>query len=99
MITGGTLIKRIPGALSTSIDNEAVILGIESGNYFGFNEIGTEIWEKIEFSISVDKLIANFTTAYSNENQEIKNDIIDFLSKLLDSGLIEIMDEDNSGKH
>ena len=48
----------------SQVDKEAVILGIESGKYIGLNEIGTEIWNRLEQPAKVTSIIKEFIEIY-----------------------------------
>ena len=96
IINEKTIIVRRTETLSATVDNEAVVLGIESGNYFGLNEIGSEIWNRIADPVSVKALISALSDKYTGDTESIRKDILDFLSTLHEKGLIRIVDEADS---
>lgn len=87
------MVRKSKNLLSSKIEDEAVILGIKSGNYFGFNQVGTEIWEYLENPITVDALVNVFISRYSGDTESIRADILDFLSSLLEKNLVEVVNE------
>lgn len=93
-ITENAIIRRNDDILSSQIGDEAVILGIQSGNYFGFNDTGAEIWQYIEGRIKVQDLIMEFYSRYDGDQTLIRNDILDFLDYLHEKELIAVIDED-----
>lgn len=95
MITENSVIQKSEEQLMSVIDNEAVILGIESGKYIGLNEIGTEIWIRLDQPILVSKLIQEFTEVYDEKEIIIHDHIIEFLTMLYKKSLIQILDETN----
>ncbi len=83
MITENSLITKSDELLMSVIDNEAVILGIENGNYIGLNEIGTEIWLKLTQPIKVSNLINILARLYDEEEAIIKEQVMEFLNSSL----------------
>ena len=75
------------------VDNEAVILGITSGKYIGLNEIGTEIWNRLDQPIKISRLIQEFTEAYDEKESIIHDHVMEFLTILHNKSLIQILDE------
>ena len=45
-------------------NGEAVILGIENGTYIGLNEMGTEIWSRLDKPVRVSGLIETLVNLY-----------------------------------
>ena len=63
-ITGSTTIVSSDETLSTTLDGEAVILHTGSGQYFGFNEVGSDIWELIDEPHTVAEVTDHITDKY-----------------------------------
>ncbi len=89
-ITLESKIKQCNSIYTSSIDNEAVMLNIELGKYFGMNSIATDIWNKLKNIITVETLINELSCEYAVSPTECQTDIMPFLEKLIDNGLIEI---------
>ncbi len=98
MITENNVIQKSEEQLMSIIDNEAVILGLESGKYVGLNAIGTEIWNRLDQPIKVSKLIQEFAEVYDEKEIIIQNHIIEFLTMLYKKSLIRLHDETQSEK-
>ena len=75
------------------VDNEAVILGIDSGKYIGLNEIGTEIWRRLDEPICVSVLIKEFLEIYNEEEAIIREHILEFLTALDERSLLNFTDD------
>ena len=43
-VTADTILVRDNEPMPTTVDEEVVVLSVRAGAYFGFNRIGTEIW-------------------------------------------------------
>jgi hypothetical protein len=93
MITTKDTVAKSKELLMSTIDNEAVILGISSGTYFGLNEIGTRIWSLLDQPVKVISLIKLLLDEYDEEEKVITEHIIEFLNALYSKSLIVLVDE------
>ena len=93
MISESSIIKKSGDFLMSVIDNEAVILGIENGMYIGMNEMGTEIWSRLDEPVRVSGLIETLVNLYDEDEAVIKNQVIEFLDDLLEKSLIALANE------
>src|SRR6266705_1817512 len=63
-IADTTVISRSPSVLTAEVDGEVVMMSIEQGRYFGLDDIGSDIWRRIEppcsFATLVDRLVAEY---------------------------------------
>jgi len=83
------LIRRNPGAISSDLDGEVVILDMESGKYHGLDTTGTRIWELLEDPITFDEIVLKLMTEYSVEQEQCTTDVKEFIYQMMDSGLVE----------
>ena len=73
--------------VSEKLDDELIILDLESGLYHSLNEIGSVIWEEIkDKNLSCDDLIKSISQKYVGEN--ISKDSELFLEELKEKKLI-----------
>ena len=93
MISDKSTIKKSRDLIMSVIDKEAVILGVEKGMYVGLNEMGTEIWSRLDEPISVSGLIESLVSLYDEDEAVIKDQVLEFLNELLDKYLIILADE------
>ena len=93
MITSEHTVCKSKELLMSTVDNEAVILGLSSGKYFGLNEIGTRIWSSLDHPVNVASLIRTFADDYDEDEKVISDHIIEFLDILYDKSLIVLIDE------
>jgi len=95
MITSEHTVCKSKELLMSTVDNEAVILGLSSGKYFGLNEIGTRIWSSLDHPVNVASLIRSFVDDYDEDEKVISDHIIEFLDILYDKSLIVLIDEND----
>lgn len=74
--------------VSADLDNETVLLNVETGIYFGLDEIGTRIWSLLKDECSVEDIIRQLLDEYDIERALLEADMASFLNSLLAKGLI-----------
>lgn len=79
--------------LSTTIDGESVILHMEQGKYYGFNEVGTEVWESVQEPRTVGGICRMLQDAYEVEESRCRDDVRELVTKLLEFDLVRIVEE------
>lgn len=80
--------------LSSCIGDEAVILNLDSGIYYGLNEIGNRIWQLVQQPQTVATLQASILQEYTVKPEICEQDLLALLQDLQANGLIEIIDGD-----
>jgi hypothetical protein len=85
-----SVVKSSNNLISAPIDDEIVILSIENGAYFGLDEIGAEIWRRLESPIRVDVLCDSLTTKYDADRLTIERDVLALLQSLVAEGLVSV---------
>jgi len=76
---------------SQEVDDEMVLLDMASENYFGLDETGRAIWQELSKSGSLQATYDALLNVYDVEPEQLENDIIVFVQKLLDAGLVEVV--------
>ena len=75
----------------SKLDGEVVMMSVENGEYYGLNEIGSAIWDKIEKEIKVDELVKLLMEEYDVERSECEADTLEFLNEMLVKKLVVII--------
>jgi len=70
------------------VDDEAVIMNIENGNYYSLDEIGTEIWEQFVKGLSLGEIIQKIAGKYGVESGMVQRDIEKLIKTLLKEKII-----------
>ena len=90
------LAKRVQFAdtvFAQEVDGEMVLLDMNSENYFGLDEVGSSIWQAIEAEVGVlGKVLEVLLEEYDVEEDVLKRDLLDFVEKLVESGLVQVVD-------
>lgn len=70
------------------VDGEALLIHLQSGEYFSLNSIGTRIWESIDGVRTVEDLVDLVLEEYDVERAQAVADVLDLVNQLADEGLV-----------
>ncbi|MGE4219963.1 MAG: PqqD family protein [Alphaproteobacteria bacterium] len=86
-----TRIGKAGNLLSADLADETVIMNIRTGNYFGLDDIATEIFQHLAEPMAVAELCRRLETEFDAAPETIRNDVLPLLEQMLEYGLIEVM--------
>ena len=86
--SGHRMAVAAENALSTTIDGETVILHRDDGKYYGLNEVGTFIWERIKEPTTVGAVYQAMVDHYDVGPEKCRQDLEAFLADLAKNGLV-----------
>lgn len=92
MFSNNQLITRSKEQASCVLNDETVLLDIDSGNYFSLNTTGNSIWSLIESPITFAELCNKLQQEYCVSADDCRSDVSELLSELLERRLIELPD-------
>jgi hypothetical protein len=76
------------------LEGEAVILNLETGTYFGLNEVGTRIWALIQEHRSLGRVFEAMRAEYGVSPDVLKSDLLRLVEELQAKGLVSVSQRD-----
>lgn len=76
--------------LASEIDGKIVLLGVDSGKYFAFDDISTDIWNRLDSQPLLLDLCNALANDYDADLKTIQADVCKVLTMLAENHLIEI---------
>jgi hypothetical protein len=89
-IADATIISRSPSVLTAEVEDEIVMMSIEKGLYFGLDDIGSDIWRRIEPPCSFADLIRRLVADYDAESATIAADVGLLLSRMAAQDVVRL---------
>ena len=83
-------IVATPKNLSCELDADTVILHLESGIYYGLNQVGTTVWKLIQQPRRLADLRQAIVAEYLVEPAVCERDLEALLQDLTQAGLVEV---------
>jgi hypothetical protein len=74
-IADSTIISRSPSVLTAEVDGEVVMMSIEQGQYFGLDDIGSDIWKRLDPPCTFADLIDRLAADYDADRASIATDV------------------------
>lgn len=83
-----TILIIPPQVMSRLVDDETVLLDLESGMYFGLDGVGKKIWDSVTEGCSIGEIAAIITAEYEVDEERAQADVVAFTSELVERGLL-----------
>jgi hypothetical protein len=85
-----TMVVRTSGFVDAEIDNEVVLLNIDTGLCYGLNRVGSRIWSELAVPILVGDLCTKLQSEFEVDSTTCEREVLDLLQELRAEGLIAI---------
>jgi hypothetical protein len=89
-VTDATLISRSPTVLTAEVDGEVLMMSIERGCYFSLNDVGYDIWRRLDPPCSFAELIDRLAADYDAARATIVEDVQALLSRLVAEDIVRV---------
>jgi Coenzyme PQQ synthesis protein D (PqqD) len=76
--------------LSTELDQETILMGIDAGAYFGLAGTAQRVWEKLQSPIAYSTLVDELAEGYNITPEACAADLQGFLEALKREGLLHV---------
>ena len=80
-----------PDVVFRQLDDEAVLLDLKSGTYFGLNTVGTRVWQLLGEQAALSNVLDTLAGEYDDVTRdELERDLLSLSQELCTRGLTEI---------
>ena len=79
--------------LSTELHDEGVLLNLETGEYFGLDEVGMEMWKVLRANGDVGAARTALLEQYDVAEDVLAKDLDELIAKLAERKLLVVADE------
>jgi len=76
--------------LVQELQGESVLLNVESGRYFGLDEVGTRMWAALANAESLQAAYDALLAEYDVDAEQLERDFRGLVEKLLERGLVKV---------
>ncbi|MBN1318247.1 MAG: PqqD family protein [Anaerolineales bacterium] len=88
MTTNNIMRINTPHVIHEIIDGEAVLVNLESGNYYSMDQVGAFVWNMIDRKAQIGQIIDSVMNCYSGSREEIESGIRQLFVQLEEEELI-----------
>src|SRR5262245_7492334 len=89
-VTDATLIFRSPAVLTAEVDGKVLMMSIERGCYFSLNDVGYDIWRRLDPPCSFAELIDRLAADYDAARATIVEDVQALLSRMVAEDIVRV---------
>jgi hypothetical protein len=76
--------------LISGLENESVILNLDSERYFGLDATGTDILATLTKSSSIEEAFHQLANEYEVDEATLRQDLASFIEQLVAQGLVQV---------
>ena len=87
-VTTDSILVRDGTLAATDVGGRAVVLSLDAGAYFDFNEMASEIWRMLAEPCRVDDIFRSLGTQHGVDTATLNRDVAPFLQQLMEHGLV-----------
>ena len=91
-LTADTLLIRDREPMPATVEDDVVLLSLRAGSYFGFNRVGTEIWNMLAEPHRVDQICEALAPLYAVDAATMNRDVTVFLQSLIERRLLRVVE-------
>ena len=82
---------RVPDdVLISNVQEEAVILNLDSERYFGLDGVGTRFLSVLTTSDSIEDAYKRLRSEYDVDSEALRHDLIALVENLIEQGIVQI---------
>lgn len=76
------------------LDQESVLLNLETERYFGLDETGTRMWQLVTTSPNIDAAYRELLAEYDVQPELLRENLTDLVEHLVEHGLLQVLPAD-----
>lgn len=87
-----TVVVASEDHVSSTLEDEEVILDLASGTYYGLNIVGQRVWSIIQSPQSVRVICDHIHNEFEVERERVENDVAALLHDMLAENLVQVQE-------
>jgi len=87
---GDSVVVARGDIMSGAVDDETVLMSAEAGRYYGLDDIGSDIWRRLQTPVRIDDLCTALAADYAADPKVVEVDVLALLEKLHRDNLIDV---------
>lgn len=87
VLTLDSIVAVSGDAVFRELDGESVVLNLETGLYYGLDEVGTRIWRAVDPKASLRIVLESVVAEFNTDRAAAEADLLELATALLDKGL------------
>lgn len=88
-VSRSIMLKQADGVLSADVDEDVIIMNMESGKFYGLDDIGRSVWEFIAQPRPVHEVCEHLLAEYEVDRETCEASLLKLVESLVDARLVE----------
>jgi hypothetical protein len=89
-IADSTIISRSPSVLTAEVGGEVVMMSVAQGHYFGLDDIGSDIWKRLDPPCAFADLVNRLAADYDADRASIAADVRTLLESMAERDVVRL---------
>ena len=94
MVSFADRVEMPPHVLVRFLENESVLLNLETERYYGLDETGTRMWQVVTAARSIDNAYVELLSEFDVEAELLRLHLSELLGRLVENGLLQVHSAD-----
>ena len=90
------VVERVPDQIAAEVDDDLVMVNVETGYYYAVSDVAREIWDAIERPRRISDLIDQLAASHEVDRATCEEETLSFLQNLLAERLLRVSDGPSS---
>ena len=90
VVADGTLISRSPSVLAAEVEGGILMMSIDRGGYFSLNNVGSDIWRRLDQPRVFAELIDQLSADYHATKETIAGDVRSWLRQMVAEDIVRV---------
>ena len=96
LLSTNSQVAATKNQISSDLADEAIILDLKTGVYYGLGEVGARIWGLIQEPQTIQQIKNVILSEYEVDEERCERDLLNLIQDLAAKGLVEVSDEQSS---
>ena len=96
MLTSSSVVVVSNNLTASNLGTETIVLNLDSGGYYGLNDVGVTVWNLIQNPKTVAEIRDVVLAEYEVEYEQCDRDLRQLIAELSSNGLVEVNNETNN---
>ena len=90
IIHPGSVVVASKDQVASDLAGETVLLSMKTARYYGLANVGARIWSLVQEPVTVKSICQTIAREYDVTADRCESDVLTFLEKMAEQGLVEV---------
>ncbi|MCP4961970.1 MAG: PqqD family protein [Actinomycetia bacterium] len=92
MVSPDTVIRRSTEILYSGLGDQAVMMDLDAGAYYGLNVVGARIWALADEPIVLTQMVDRLVEEFEVERDECESAVSEFVADMIERKVVEVVE-------